>query len=391
MRDHGRAARQHVGVTRPPPDRHVLRSTDHRRVDRGPGGHQRVNREPPERVGGSLQQVLLAHHGTAQADQDQRATFGAGPRIVPCPTAGIVELGPDIADVAGDGIGGEIIARAGTHQDPAGGRCQLSQVMQGSQAELGAGLVEGRHPSPEQGHRQRPGSPVTQPPQAPARRQESQPDRRSSGARQQVRPVHQQRRGHPRRFGPGQRGRDQRVNDHHVGRLSVQLFHHVTAELPGRAEHHPVADPGEHPQRRPCLPVLDEVRLGPPQIIVRGMPVRAKARTSRLKPAPQPFGPQHPHLVTASHRPPHHRLDGFHAPAAVPPSHQDPHLRLHPLATRAGPPRSVTAPCDRHHHRYRPAGPPAHTPTSATVSPDRPGNVTAQPLMLLPVPAATGP
>ena len=76
--EHGRAGRQHVGMPDPPPDQHVARSADHRGVHRRAGGHQRVDREPSQRIGGALQQVLLAHHGTAQADQDQRAAVRAG-------------------------------------------------------------------------------------------------------------------------------------------------------------------------------------------------------------------------------------------------------------------------------------------------------------------------
>ena len=98
----------------------------------------------------------------------------------------------------------------------------------------------------------------------------------------------------------------------------AQFLGDVPAEQPGGPEYHLVPDPGERAKRGTRLPLLQQVRLPLPQVVVRGVPVDPKTRTSRLKPAPQPLGPQHPDLMPPRDRPPRRRLHGFHTPAAVP-------------------------------------------------------------------------
>ena len=192
--EHGRAVRQHVGVADPAADVHVGWSADRRRVHRRAGGHQPADREPAERVGRPLQQLLLvAHHGAAQADQDERAAV----RIVPRPVVGVaspagpagcvVELRADVADVARHVTGGEVETGAGADQDPVDRVERVAQVAEGRQAVLGPGLVEGGHPGPEHPHQQRRGGPVAAAAQAPARGHEPRPRCRGPGPRHQVR------------------------------------------------------------------------------------------------------------------------------------------------------------------------------------------------------------
>src|SRR5689334_8850166 len=88
--------------------------------------------------------------------------------------------------------------------------------------------------------------------------------------------------------------------------------------MAGRARTSPGRGPGRTPPPGSAPPTPYQIRLGPPHVIVRRIPVHPKTRPGRLKPAPQPRGSQHPDLVTTRDRPLHHRLDGLHTPAAVP-------------------------------------------------------------------------
>jgi len=138
--------------------------------------------------------------------------------------------------------------------------------------------------------------------------------------------VHHDHGPDPGHLGPEHGRGDHGVDHGDIGRLPLQFLGHITAELAGRPAQLPVNDPPPLGQRVAGLPVLDQIGLRMPHIVVRGVLVPQECRAGRFEPGPQPFGAQYPHLVAPRDRPPHDCLNGFHAPAAVPAGYQD----LHP-------------------------------------------------------------
>lgn len=117
----------------------------------------------------------------------------------------------------------------------------------------------------------------------------------------------------------------------------------VKAFLKAGPHQQPVPDPGPQAQRIARLPVLHQVRVGPPHVVVGSVLIRAEHSARRLEPGPQPFGAKHPHLVAARDRPPHHCLNSFHAPPLSQPATKI-FIPLLPKATAAASPRTTCSP-----------------------------------------------
>ena len=134
--------------------------------------------------------------------------------------------------------------------------------------------------------------PITQPAQAPAGRHEARPDGGDLRAGNHVRAVHQDDPRDPGHFRPEQGRGDHGVHHGHIGRIPLQFLGHIAAELARRPAQQPVPDPEPQAKWIAGLPVLHQVGLRLPQIVVGSVLVPPECGTGRFEPGSQPFMPR---------------------------------------------------------------------------------------------------
>ena len=259
----------------------------------------------------------MIHERRAHRHQHEGTTVVGrrGPRLDPL---GIVELGADVADVAGQ-RGGEVEGRGREREDPVGPVVLAQQPVERRQPErrarpvqLGQALV----PQPIDEPVQRP---VTQPPERPLRGEEPGPEGRHPFGGQGDDVGHQHRARHAAGLGSQQRAEQREARRHHVGPHVVDDGQRLGRETGRRRHHERVHDVGEHAERRTALPVADVVVLRPAGDVV-----------GCVDPGPEvlhPHGPdlrlgdrlaEHRHHVSGLDEPADHGQLGRQAPAAVP-------------------------------------------------------------------------